>query len=120
MVVLPLPVGPVVRKRPCGFSTSRDSKEARSASRPSSCGLSNLEFFSSKPHHHAFAVNGRHRADADINTRTAMMDLDMAVLRHESLGDIHVGHDLDARDQRGVQLLRRRRFLLKQAVDAIA
>ena len=32
MVVLPLPVGPVARKSPCGFSTKRDNNVERSAS----------------------------------------------------------------------------------------
>ena len=44
-----------------------------------------------------------------------MVDLDMPVLRHVPLGDVHVRHDLDARDQGGVELLGRRRLLLQQA-----
>ena len=48
-----------------------------------------------------------------------MMNLDMPILRHEPLGDVHVRHDLDARNQRGVELFGRRRFFLKQTVDPV-
>ena len=47
VVVLPLPVGPVVRKSPCGFSTNLVSSVERFSSRPNSIGLSSLVFFSS-------------------------------------------------------------------------
>ena len=44
----------------------------------------------------------------------------MAVLRHVTLGDVHVRHDLDAGNQRGMKLLGRRRLFLQQAVDAVS
>ena len=43
----------------------------------------------------------------------------MAILGHEALGDVHVGHDFHARDQCGMKLFGRRRFFLQQAVDAV-
>ena len=49
-----------------------------------------------------------------------MVDLNVPVLRHEPLRDVHVAHDFDARHERGVKLLRRRRLFLQQAVHAIA
>ena len=44
----------------------------------------------------------------------------MAVLRHEPLRDVHVRHDFDARDQRGMKVLWRRRLFLQQSVYAVA
>ena len=44
----------------------------------------------------------------------------MAILRHEPLGNVHVRHDFDARHQRRVKLLGRRRLFLQEAVNPIA
>ena len=52
--------------------------------------------------------------------RPAVVDLDMPVLRHEPLGDVHVRHDLDAGNQRRMKLLGGRRFLLQQPVHPVA
>ena len=70
--------------------------------------------------HHAFTINRWHGSHADIHAIAAMMNLDMAVLRHETLGDIHVRHDLDAGNQGCVKLLGRRWLVLEQSIDAIA
>ena len=47
-------------------------------------------------------------------------DLDAAVLRQPLFRDAHVGHDLDAADERGLQLLGRIGHDLQHAVDAVA
>ena len=49
-----------------------------------------------------------------------MMNLDVAILRHEPFGDVHVRHDFDARNQRGMELFGRRRLFLQQTVDPVA
>ena len=49
-----------------------------------------------------------------------MMDLDVPVLRHETLGNVHVRHDFDARNEGGVKLFGRRRFFLQQSVNPVA
>ena len=43
----------------------------------------------------------------------------MAILGHIALGDVHVGHDLDAAKQRWLQVFRRRWLFDEHAVDAI-
>ena len=45
---------------------------------------------------------------------------DAAVLRQATLGDVELGHDLDARDHRGGQVGGRRFGFLEHAVDAVA
>ena len=49
-----------------------------------------------------------------------MIDLDMPVLGHVSLRDVHVRHDFDARDQARMKRLGRRRLFLQQPVNAVA
>ena len=47
-------------------------------------------------------------------------ELDAAVLRQAALGDVELRHDLDARDDRGLQPARRRLDVVQHAVDAVA
>ena len=68
----------------------------------------------------AFAEHGGQHADAKIDRLVVDVQLDAAVLRHAALGDVEVGHDLDAaadgrRDVRG-----RRHHFVEHAVDAVA
>ena len=53
-------------------------------------------------------------------TLLADLELDAAVLRHASLGDVQLRHDLEARDERRLELHRRLHHFLQRAVDAIA
>ena len=46
------------------------------------------------PQHHLFAVDARHRAEAQVDGASLRHDLNAAVLRHAPLRDIEVGHDL--------------------------
>ena len=69
--------------------------------------------FLQQPHDEAFAINGGHRADPDVHAGAPVVDLDMAILRHEPFGNVHVGHDLDAGNQRGMKVLGGWRFLLQ-------
>ena len=48
------------------------------------------------------------------------LELDAAVLRHAALGDVELRHDLEARDERRLELQRRLHDFLQRAVDAVA
>ena len=48
------------------------------------------------------AVVGRHRVDAQVEVLAVDGDLDSAVLRDALLGDLHLRHDLDSRDDRAL------------------
>ena len=60
---------------------------------------------------------GRHAVVDDL---LAHLQLDAAVLRHAALGDVELRHDLEARDQRRLELHRRLHDFLQRAVDAVA
>ncbi len=70
--------------------------------------------------HHGLAVHRRHGRDAQVDVLAAHRELDAAVLRQAALGDVEARHDLDAREDRGAQLRRRRLDLAQHAVDAVA
>ena len=53
----------------------------------------------------AFAVHGRHGGDAQVDFLTAIDQTDTAVLGQAGFGDIEVGHQLDARNHRGAQIV---------------
>jgi hypothetical protein len=55
--------------------------------------------------HGAFAVRRGQRAHAHVDGAAADAQRDAAVLRQALFGDVQLGHDLQARDQRGVQAL---------------
>ena len=52
-------------------------------------------------HHDRFAVHRRHGGHAQVDLLALHAQPDAAVLRQAPLGDVEVGHDLDARDHRG-------------------
>ena len=66
---------------------------------------------------HAFAVHGRHGRDTQIQLLALHLKLDAAVLRQAALGNVELGHDLDARNDRGGRSDRRRFHLLEYAID---
>ena len=70
----------------------------------------------------AFAVNRRHRRNADVNLLALDADVDAAVLRQAFFGNVHAAHHLDARNERGLIAfqLRRHRRLMQNAVNAVA
>ena len=66
------------------------------------------------------AVHARHDRDAEVDGLARHAQLEAAVLRHALLGDVELGHDLDARDDRAVELLGDRPHRrLQHAVDAV-
>ncbi len=60
---------------------------------------------------------GRH---AIVDDLVPHLELDAPVLRHASLGDVELRHDLEARDQRRLELERRLHHFLQRTVDAVA
>ena len=71
-------------------------------------------------HHHAFAVQRGQRGNAQIHFAAQNLDLDAAVLRQAALGDVQLGHQLQARNDGGLQLARRRFLIEQHAVHAEA
>ena len=71
-------------------------------------------------HHDAFAVERRQRGDAEIDFAAQNLDLDAAVLRQAALGDVELGHQLEAGDDGGLQFARRMLLAEEHAVDAVA
>ena len=51
--------------------------------------------------HDRLAVDARQRDDAEVDVAALDRQPDAAVLRQALLGDVEVGHDLDARDDAG-------------------
>jgi hypothetical protein len=51
------------------------------------------------------AVDARHDRHAEVDRLARHAQLEAAVLRDALLGDVELGHDLDARDDRAVELL---------------
>ena len=71
-------------------------------------------------HDDAFAVERGQGGDAQVHFAAQDLDLDAAVLRQAALGDIQLGHQLQARDDGGLQLARRRFLVEEHAVHAEA
>ena len=70
--------------------------------------------------HGVFAVDGRHDGDAEIDQPGFVAHAETAVLRDAALGDIEFAHDLDARNDGGVPVLRDGRHgVVQHAVDAV-
>ena len=68
------------------------------------------------PHHHAFAEHRGQHADAQVDRVAADRQLDAAVLRQPPLGDVQVGHHLDAGGDGKRQVPRRRHHFVQHAV----
>ena len=66
------------------------------------------------------AGRGRRGRDAHVDVLAGHLAPDAAVLRQPLLGDVEPGHDLDARDDRRMELLRRALGLAQHAVDPVA
>ena len=63
---------------------------------------------------------GRHGGDANVDVQARHLEPRRAVLRQPPLGDVEAGENLDARNQRLRQRVRRRGNRSQQAVDAHA
>ena len=69
-------------------------------------------------HDHALAVHARDRDHADVDVTAVNRHPDAPVLRDAALGDVEVGHDLDARDNARDHLLGHGGCFGEHAVDA--
>ncbi len=68
--------------------------------------------------HHAFAAPGRNRRHAHVDRAAGHAQADAAILRQAPLGDVELGHDLDAADHRARDRLLRTEHFTQHAVDA--
>ena len=62
-------------------------------------------------------VDRRQRRDAEVDLAAARAEGDAAVLRHAALGDVELGHDLQAGRDAALDRLRRAGHLVQHAVD---
>ena len=66
------------------------------------------------------AMHRGHDRDAEVDLAALVTNAEAAVLRNPPLGDIELAHDLDARNDRLVPILRDRRHgVVQNAVDAV-
>src|SRR5690606_29158601 len=70
--------------------------------------------------HDRLAVLGGQGVDAHVDRLAVDGGHDATVLRDAPLGDVHVRHDLDARDDAVGQVHGWRRHFVERAVDAVA
>jgi len=70
-------------------------------------------------HDHRLAVHGRDRGHAEVDLALLGRKLDAPVLGHKPLGDVHVGHDLDPRDDGRMEPLGGRALLNQETIDAV-
>src|SRR4030095_9244774 len=72
-------------------------------------------------HNHVFVlVSGGDRGDAQLDLPVVHAELELAVLRLAALGDVELGHDLDARDDGPAVGAGNLLVLARAPVDAIA
>ena len=120
MVVLPSPVGPghqqdavgpreqrVEALQRVGFETHLLEAEAHART-------------IQHPHHDAFAVDGGHGRNAQVQFAALDPDLDAAVLRQAPLRNVEVRQQLDARADRSAVLGRHDLRRMNDAIDAVA
>ncbi len=74
-----------------------------------------------KPQADLLAEQGRQAVDPVVHVLAAgQLDLDAPVLGQAPLGDVHLGHDLEAGDDGVLELHRRLHDLVEDAVDPVA
>ena len=71
-------------------------------------------------HDDRFAMVRRHGRDTKVEVLAVDVDLDTPILRDALLGDLHLRHDLDTRDDRALKTLGGRIHLSEGAVDSVA
>jgi hypothetical protein len=73
-----------------------------------------------QPQRDVLAMAGRHGGDADVDLGIAEPRAETAVLGQPPFGDVEIGHDLDARDDRRIVVRRWSRPFLQHAVAPVA
>src|SRR5262245_39603212 len=71
-------------------------------------------------HDDAFSVHRRQRRNAKVDFFSQHLELDASILRKPPLSNIEFGHQLDARNDRGSQRIRRSVHILQHAIHAVA
>ncbi len=121
VVDLPLPVGPVTRKMPCG---KRGEMLHAGQHVVVEAQLLKIVEVARRPvqeaHDHALSVERGKRGNAQIDLAAQDLDLDAPVLRQAPLGDVELRHQLHARDDRRFQFAQRRLLAVQDAVHAVA
>ena len=120
VVVLPEPVGPVTSRMPCGCSQHVLELRQEFVGEAELVEVEHHRFAIEQAHHHRLAVRGRHGAHAQVEFLALHAQHDAAVLRQAALGDVELGHDLDAADHGGGEVGRRALAFVQHAVDAVA
>ena len=119
VVDLPEPVGPGDEHRAVGpVDRVREALELGAGCMPSESRSLDDDALVEDAHHDALAVDERQRHDADVDAPAVDRQREAAVLGHALLGDVEVGHDLDARDDRRCHLALDRGGRGEHAVDA--
>src|SRR5207302_4682710 len=62
----------------------------------------------------------RQAGDSKVVVFVLIANRDASVLRYTPLGDVHLRHDFEARDERRLDVLRHRHRLMENTVHAIA
>ena len=100
VVDLPEPVGPVTSTAPLGRWMARSKRSSSAACMPSDVEARRRRAAAlvEDAHDDALAVDERQRDHADVDPAAVDGQREASVLGHALLGDVEVGHDLDARD----------------------
>ncbi len=118
VVDLPEPVGPVTRIVPYGLVYDASNRVERLGQEAEVLEPEHRLALVEDAHDDLLAVHGRQGRDAQVDAAAADLHRDAAVLRDAALGDVDVGHDLEARDHARLDAARRAHHLVEHAVDA--
>ena len=112
-MLLPLPVGPVTRIKPCSIAMSCSNHDSVRGSMPSSGRSIEPRAFVEQANDDALAEARGQARDAQIDRAIADLHRRPAILRQPLLGDVHPPHHLDAADDFLLHILRQRVRIIK-------
>ena len=110
----------MTRIAPCGFENACSKAPAPPGDRPRRVELDDPALLVEDAQHGRLAADERQRRHADVDLAAVDGQGHAPVLRRAALGDVQLGHDLDARDDAGHHLARDPRRVGEHAVDAVA
>ena len=102
MVVFPHPVGPVTSTMPKGLWIAFMKCSRARGLEPQLGQVEGQVRLVQDAEHDLLAEDGGKGADAQVDGPLHDADLDAPVLRHAPLGDVEIGHDLQAGDDGGL------------------